>query len=94
MEENTTFNAPIPTHHHAAYGYLDLTSIDITGVNITDANMHYPSTEITVTVNPDGKATEIHFFMPMTGDGTAKIAIMSGNAKFEGSDDESWSFTY
>ena len=56
--------------------------------------MHYPSTEITVTVNPDGKATEIHFFMPMTGDGTAKIAIMSGNAKFEGSDDESWSFTY
>lgn len=93
-EENTTFTSPVPTHHHAAYGYLDLTSIGLSGVEITDANMHYPSTEITVTVNPDGKATEIHFFMPMTGDGTAKVAFATGNAKFEGSDDETWKFTY
>lgn len=94
VEENTTFASPIPTHHHAAYGYLDLTAIDISGAEITDANMHYPSTEITVTVNPDGKATQIHFYMPMTGDGAAKITIFSGNASFEGSDDETWDFTY
>lgn len=94
VEENTTINAPVPTHHHAAYGYLDLTAIGISGVEFTDANMHYPTTEITVTVNPDGKATEIHTFMPMTGDGAAKVAFASGNAKFEGSDDEAWKFTY
>lgn len=94
QEENTTFAAPVPTHHHAAYGYLDLTAIDISGVTITDANMHYPSTEITVTVNPDGKATSIHFYMPMTGDGSASVAFFSGNASFQGSDDETWDFTY
>ena len=94
VEENTTFSAPIPTYHQSAYGYLDLTSIDISGAQITDANMHYPSTEITVTVNPDGKATKIHFYMPMNGDGTAKVIGMSGSATFEGSDDETWEFAY
>lgn len=94
VEENTTINAPVPTHHHAAYGYLDLTAIGISGVEFTEANMHYPTTEITVTVNPDGKATEVHTFMPMTGEGAAKVAFASGNAKFEGSDDETWKFTY
>ena len=94
VEENTVITSPVPTHHHAAYGFLDLASIKISGVNFTEANMHYPSTEITVTVNPDGKATEIHTFMPMTGEGAAKVAFASGNAKFEGSDDELWKFTY
>lgn len=94
VEENTTINAPVPTHHHAAYGFLDLASINISGVEFTEANMHYPTTEITVTVNPDGKATEIHTVMPMTGEGAAKVAFASGNAKFEGSDDEIWNFTY
>ena len=94
VEENTVITSPVPTHHHAAYGFLDLASINISGVEFTEANMHYPTTEITVTVNPDGKATEIHTVMPMTGEGAAKVAFASGNAKFEGSDDELWKFTY
>lgn len=95
VEENTTFSTPIPTHHHAAYGFLDLTSLDISVATITDANMHYPNTVITVVTDAQGKALSIHTVMPMTGDGTAKIlGGISGNASFEGSDDELWEFTY
>lgn len=92
--EDTTYSSPVPQYHSNAYGYLDLTSLDISSVSITDANMHYPNTVITATVNKDGKLIKIHYMMPMTGDGSAKIGFISGSAKFEGSDDETWDFNY
>lgn len=92
--EDTTYTAPVPQYHSNAYGYLDLTSVDISGVSFTDANMHYPNTVITATVDENGKLVKIHFLMPMTGDGSAKLGFISGSAKFEGSDDETWDFSY
>lgn len=92
--EDTTYESPVPQYHSNAYGYLDLTSLNLSGVTFTEANMHYPSTVITATVNSDGKLVKIHFMMPMTGEGAAKIIGLSGNATFEGSDDETWVFTY
>ncbi|MGN0468895.1 MAG: hypothetical protein ACI4GY_09250 [Acutalibacteraceae bacterium] len=94
VEENTTFTEPRPTHNAAAFGYLDLTTLDISGATITDANMHYPGTTITLTVNTDGKITNLHFNMPMDGNGAAKITVFNGTASFEGSDDEIWEITY
>lgn len=93
-EEQTTMASPLPQYHAGAYGYLDLTSLDISGVTFTEANMHYPGADIEVTVNGDGKIVKLHFFMPMDGNGAAKVAFFSGNATFEGSDDETWEFTY
>lgn len=94
VEESTTFTEPIPKHNSTAFSYLDLTTLDISGATITDATMHYPGTEITATVNAQGKLIAIHYYMPMDGYGAAKITLMNGNATFEGSDDESWTFTY
>lgn len=94
VEESTTFTEPIPKHNSTAFSYLDLTTLDISGATITDATMHYPGTEITATVNSQGKLISIHYYMPMDGFGAAKIGFMSGNATFEGSDDEAWTFTY
>lgn len=94
VEEKTTMEAPVPQYHSNAYGYLDLTSLDLTGVTITGADMHYPETTITATVDPSGKLVKLHFLMPMDGSGSAKILIGSGTATFEGSDDEVWEFTY
>lgn len=94
VEENTTFTEPKPTHNAAAFGYLDLTTLDISGATITDANMHYPGTTITLTVNSGGKITNLHFNMPMDGNGSAKITVFNGTASFEGSDDEVWEITY
>lgn len=94
VEENTTYTEPVPAHNSVAYSYLDLTQVDISGATITDANMHYPGTTVTLTVNGDGKMTNLHFNMPMDGNGSAKITFMNGSASFEGSDDEVWTFTY
>lgn len=94
VEENTTYTSPVPQYNSVAYSYLDLTTVDISGATITDANMHYPGTTITLTVNGDGKITNLHFNMPMDGNGAAKITFMNGSASFEGSDDEVWTFTY
>ncbi len=96
VEENTTKDSPIPQYSSAVYSYLDLMSIDIPvpGISITEANMHYPGTEVTVTVGSDGRLTKLDFNMPMDGTGVAKIAFANGTASFEGSDVESWTFTY
>ncbi|MGN1442774.1 MAG: hypothetical protein ACI4XE_02890, partial [Acutalibacteraceae bacterium] len=59
--EDTTYESPVPQYHSNAYGYLDLTSLDLSGVTFTEANMHYPNTVITATVNKDGKLVKIHF---------------------------------
>ena len=92
--EDTTFTDPIPKYSSTVFGYLDLTSLDISALTITDANMHYDGTEVTITVNGDGKMTEIHYFMPMNGYGQGKAVFVTGDASFEGSDDETWTFTY
>ncbi|MCM1364940.1 MAG: hypothetical protein NC122_01665 [Faecalibacterium sp.] len=94
VEENTTYTAPVPKYNSAAFSYLDLTTIDLSGVTISDAQMHYPGTEITATVNKDGKLVELHYYMPMDGYGAAKVTVFNGNASFEGADDEAWTFTY
>lgn len=95
VEENTTFTQPVPQHNSSAFSYLDLTSLDLKGLaTITDANMHYPGTTITVTTDGQGRITNIHYVMPMDGNGSARALGMNGSATFHGSDDENWTITY
>lgn len=94
VEESTTVGSPVPAFNSTAIGYLDLTSLDLPGVNITEADMYYPGSTVEITVNAEGKVTKLVNKLPMTGLGVAKIAFVSGNASFEGSLDEQWTFTY
>ena len=94
IEEDTTFTEPVPPYSSTVFGYLDLTTIDIPIAKITDASMHYDGTNVTVTVNGSGKVTDIHYNMPMSGFGEAKAGFVTGNASFEGFDDEVWHFSY
>lgn len=95
VAESTTAASPIPTHNSVAIGYLNLMGLDLpSGVSITDSKMQYPGSTVEVTVNPAGQVVKLVNKMPMTGYGAAKIAIVSGDADFEGSLDETWEFTY
>lgn len=94
VEEATTAESPVPAHNSTAIGYLDLTSLDLTGVTIKKADMQYPGSTITITVNAEGKVTALTNLMPMKGYGEAQITFFTGNASFEGSLDEKWTFTY
>lgn len=95
-EESTTLQNPVPPSNAAAIGYLDLTKISdkINGAEITEANMHYPGSSVTATVNADGKLVKLELYLPMDGYGAASLKLVKGNASFSGSQTEVWTFTY
>lgn len=95
-EESTTLQNPVPQFNSAAIGYLDLTKISdkINGAEITEANMHYPGSSVTATVNGDGKLVKLELYLPMDGYGAASLKVVKGNASFSGSQTENWTFTY
>lgn len=95
VAESTTSADPVPKHNPVAIGYLNLMGLSLpSGVSITDSRMQYPGSTVEVTVNPAGQVIKLVNKMPMTGYGAAKIAIVSGDADFEGNLDETWEFTY
>lgn len=94
VQESATFEAPAPAHNSVAIGYLDLSKIDISGATITKADMQYPGSTVIATVNPEGKLIKLDLNLPMTGYGEAKVVFANGNASFDGSQHEVWTFTY
>ena len=93
-EESTTLENPIPPYNSKAIGYLNLAGIDVPGATITQANMHYSGSTLTITTNADGKITELHLVLPMDGSGGAKMGFLSGTASFNGEKNETWQFIY
>ena len=57
--------------------------------------MKYPGSTVVATVNPDGKLVKLDLTLPMSGYGEAKLlGVVSGNAAFDGSQHEVWTFSY
>ncbi len=94
VSEKTTAASPVPVHNTTAIGYLDIMSIDLPGVTISTADMEYPGSEVSITVDSQGKVVNLVNKLPMKGYGEAKLGPIPGNATFEGSLDEKWDFTY
>ena len=94
VEESTTLESPAPVHNAVAIGYLDLAGLELPGVTLTKADMKYPGSTVSVTVDANGKVVGLLNEMPMTGVGEAKIGPLSGSASFGGALHEEWTFTY
>ena len=95
VEESTTLKKPIPTHNASAIGYLDLSSLSLpSAMQITKADMKYPGSTVTVTVNPNGKVIGLKNELPLTCVCEAKIIGMSGSFSLAGALNEEWTFTY
>ena len=91
--EDTTMQSPVPAYNSTVIGYLDLAGIDLP-ITLTQADMHYPGSTISVVVNPDGKVVEIINKLPMEGTGATKFLGKDVFASFAGALDETWKFTY
>ncbi len=91
--EDTTMANPVPAYNSTVIGYLDLAGIDLP-ITLTKADMHYPGSTISVTVNADGKVVEIVNKLPMEGTGATKFLGKEVFASFAGALDEKWTFTY
>ena len=94
VQEATTLDVPAPTHNTVAIGYLDLAGLELPGVSLTKADMQYPGSTVSVTVDANDKVVGLLNEMPMTGVGEAKIGPLSGSASFGGALHEEWTFTY
>ncbi|MBQ5904344.1 MAG: hypothetical protein IIW88_00550 [Clostridia bacterium] len=93
--ESTTAESPIPVHNAGSLGFLNIESLGLPSiVNITRANMNYPGSMMQVTLDKDGKLIHLRNYLPMTGDGEAKVMGLGGSAKFEGYLNEEWTIAY
>ena len=93
-EESSTIDNPIPTYNSQAIGYLKMTDMEVPGATITDANMHYPGSTLTVRVDNQNRVRQLQLHLPMDGNGSAKMGFLSGTASFEGYSTQNWTFTY
>ena len=91
--EDTTMASPVPSYNSTVIGYLDLAGLDLP-INLTQADMHYPGSTVSVLVTPEGKVIELVNKLPMEGTGAAKLLGREVFAKFAGALDETWTFTY
>lgn len=94
VEESTTLESPEPAHNAVAIGYLNLAGIELPSiVTLTKADMKYPGSTVSVTVDANDKVIALKNELPMTGVGEAKAGL-TGSASFEGALNEEWTFTY
>lgn len=95
VPESTTAENPVPVHNSGSVGFLNVTDLGLPSiVNITKADMNYPASTITATVDKDGRLVHLKNYLPMTGGGEAKVMGIGGSAEFEGYLDEEWIVTY
>lgn len=83
-----------PKNNAAAIGFLDVGGLDISFLEITDANILYSGSSISVVINNQGMVTEAIYTIPLRIEGSAKVSFISGSAVFEGSQIETWNFQW
>ena len=94
LSEHTTLQSPVPPWNAAAIGYVDFSKRQLTGVTLEEVNITYPGSVITVTTGEDGKIIRLGEYLPLQGDGKAKVTVFSGTAKFAGDVSATWTFQY
>ena len=93
-EERSSIDKPVPAYNSQAIGYLKMTDMQVPGATITGADMHYPGSTVTVTVDDEGRVRQLQLHLPMDGTGSAKMGFLSGTASFEGYSTQNWTITY
>lgn len=94
VPEKTTLQSPVPPYNAKAIGYVDFSKRELTGVTLEQVNITYPGSVITATIGSSGKITKLTAYLPLQGDGAAKVTVFSGTAKFSGDVSATWTFQY
>ena len=83
-----------PTFNSQCANPLDLYSVDLFGVEITQADFNYPGTTLKATVDSNGRVRSAVSYMPMNGTGAGKFVGIGGSATVHGSMTKSATFKF
>ena len=82
-----------PTHHKSAMDPLELGSLDLGPITISNADLRYPGATMTATVDAQGRLVKLEQKLPLEGTGTGK-AVVSLTLNLGGSMDGTYEFIY
>ena len=88
-----TKNTSEPTYHMGAMDPLNLGSLDLGPISISEAALHYPGATLTATIDGQGRIVKLEQKLPLEGTGTGKAGV-SITLKLAGSMDGNYEFTY
>ncbi|MBR3836153.1 MAG: hypothetical protein IKJ69_05155 [Clostridia bacterium] len=83
-----------PVYNRQCSFPLDLGSIDLFGLNITQADFTYEGTKIKATVGADGYVKYAEVYMPLAGAGGGNFIGIKGGAEVSGSMKKTATFSY
>ena len=97
VAETSTFDGTSttsePTHHKSIMDPLELGSLDLGPITISNADLSYPGATMTATVDSQGRLIYLKQQLPLEGTGTGKAGI-SLTLKLAGSMDGTYEFVY
>ena len=88
-----TKNTSEPTQHMTAMDPLNLGSLDLGPISISEAALHYPGATMTATVDSQGRLVKLEQKLPLEGTGTGKAGIPL-TLEISGSMDGNYEFIY
>lgn len=97
VSEKATFdgtNTVNPSHHESCLDPLNLATLDVSPISITNADMTYPGATLEVTVDGQGRMTLFSVKLPLSGSGTGGMGFIKATVGLEGSLDDVYKFTY
>jgi len=97
VAETSTFDGTAttsePAHHKSAMDPLELGSLDLGPITISNADLRYPGATMTATVDAQGRLVKLEQKLPLEGTGTGKAGI-SLTLNLAGSMDGNYEFIY
>lgn len=97
ISETSTFDGTNttsePTHHKSVMDPLELGSLDLGPITISNADMTYPGATLTATVDGQGRLVKLLQKLPLEGTGTGKAGV-SITLNLAGSMDGTYELTY
>lgn len=84
----------VPAANAAGVGYLDVSSLDISILEVTGAAITYKGSTIKAVINPNGYVEYAEYTIPLNVEGSARSGVISGSATFDGKQTEIWDLNW
>ena len=89
-----TTNTSEPEYHKGAMDPLNLGTLDINPIKISEAGLDYPGATVEATVDGQGRLVKLVQLLPLGGFGTGKAGPIKATINLEGSMDATYEITY